>query len=184
MNSPCLLILLIYIKHKTRWNFGLAPRVYFLKWELIHWVDKVKTCDQQSGSCSGILAINTKLPRLGLHIRILNSPCLILFTHTKHKTIRSHLGQTPHLHFLEGRELSHWVGKAKNLWLIVGQLCIKAAWWDTPLVLWDFSWSNKQDYFSTNAVVTFIVFSKSFSNLVFTCTRRFKNSFFYNGFIL
>ena len=38
--------------------------------------------------------------------------------------------------------------------------------------------------FSLNTVAMFIAFSKNFSNLLLTCTRRFKNSFFYNGFTL
>ena len=29
------------------------------------------------------------------------------------------------------------------MWLIVGQMPIKAGWWDSSLALWDFSWSNK-----------------------------------------
>ena len=103
LNSPCLLILLIYTKHKTiRWNFGLTPRFY-----------------SHEGTCLGILTINTRFPPLGLHKRIVNSPCVILFTHTKHKTIRWNLGLTPRLHFLEG-ELIHWVDKAKNVWLMLG----------------------------------------------------------------
>ena len=30
------------------------------------------------------------------------------------------------------------------MWLIVGQLLIKAEWWDAPLMLEDFSQGNKQ----------------------------------------
>ena len=116
LNSPCLLILLIHAKHKTiRWNFGLTPRFYSLE-----------------GICSGILTINTRFPPLGLHKGIVNSHCVILFTHTKHKTIRWNLGLTPALHFLEVGELTHWVYETKNLWLIVGQLPIKAGWWNAP----------------------------------------------------
>ena len=48
---------------------------------------------------------------------------------------------------LEG-ELTHWVDKAKIVLLIVGQLPIKAGWWYAPLALRDFSWTNKQNYFS------------------------------------
>ena len=178
LNSPCLLVLLIHTKQKTiRWNFGLTSRFYSLEGELIHRVDKAITCDYQSGSCCGILGINTRFLPQGLHIRILNSPFLILFTQTNHKTIRWNLGLAPRLYFFEWGELSHWVGKAKNVSLIVGQLPIKARWWDAPIALRDFSWKIKQNIiFSSNTVVTFIVFSKNCSNLLFTCTRRFKNS--------
>ena len=44
----------------------------------------------------------------------------------------------PRPHFLE-RELIHFVEKAKNVWLIVGRLSIKAGWWNDPLALWDFN---------------------------------------------
>ena len=53
---------------------------------------------------------------------------------TKHKPIRWNFGLTPRLHSLEG-ELIHWVDKAKNVWLTVVQLSIKAWWWDAPLSL-------------------------------------------------
>ena len=92
-------------------------------------------------SRSGILAINTRLPPLGLHKRTLNSPCLILLSHTKHKIIliKWYLGLTPRLHFPEG-ELTYWV----SFWLIVDQLPIKAGWWDIALAIRDFSRGNKQ----------------------------------------
>ena len=32
-----------------------------------------------------------------------------------------------------------------NVWLIVWQLPVKAGWWDAPLMLQNFSWSNKQN---------------------------------------
>ena len=48
------------------------------------------------------------------------------------KTIRWNLGLTPRSHFLKG-ELAHWEDNAKNVWLMVGQLLIKARWWDAPL---------------------------------------------------
>ena len=113
-------------------------------------------------------------PPLGLHIRILNSPCfLILLIHTKHKTIRWNFGLTPRFYSLEG-ELTHWVDKVKIVWLIVGQLPIKAGWWDATLALQDFSWSNKQNYFSSNIVVTFIVFNDSVSWFVFLHKIVFK----------
>ena len=57
--------------------------------------------------------------------------------------MRWNLGLTLSPHFLEG-ELIHWLGKAKNMWLSIGQLPIKAGWWDAPLPLRDFSRSNKQ----------------------------------------
>ena len=47
-------------------------------------------------------------------------------------------------HFLEG-ELIHLVDKAKYVWLIVGQLPIKAGWWNASLALRDFSQSNKHE---------------------------------------
>ena len=47
-------------------------------------------------------------------------------------------------HFLEG-ELIHLVDKAKYVWLIVGQLPIKAGWWNASLALRDFSRSNKHE---------------------------------------
>ena len=130
LNSPCLLIFLSHTKHKTiRWNFALTPCFYSLE-----------------STCSCILTINTRFPPLGLHMRILNSPCLILFTHTKHKTKRWNLVLTLLLHFLEVGELTHCVYETQKLWLIVGQLLIKSEWWNAPLGLWDFSWSNKQNY--------------------------------------
>ena len=55
--------------------------------------------------------------------------CLILGTPTKQKTIQWNLGLTPHLHFLEGGEFTHWVNKAKNVWLIVGQLPKTLKYW-------------------------------------------------------
>ena len=118
-----------------------------------------------------------RLPPLELHIRILNSPCLILFTHTKHKTFKWDLGLTLHLHFLEGGELTHWVDKAKNVLLIVRQFPIKTRWWDAPLELPALAEAINRTIFSSNTVVTFIVFSKNFSNLLFTSPRRFKNSY-------
>ena len=42
-------------------------------------------------------------------------------------TIRCNLKPISRFHFLEG-EFTHWVGKAKNVWLIVGRLPIKAEW--------------------------------------------------------
>ena len=33
---------------------------------------------------------------------------------------------------------------------------MKAGWWDAPLTRQDFSLSNKQNYFSFNAIITFI----------------------------
>ena len=45
---------------------------------------------------------------------------------------------------IEG-ELIYLVDKAKNVWLIVGQLPIKAGWWNALLTLRDFSRSNKHE---------------------------------------
>ena len=47
-------------------------------------------------------------------------------------------GLTPRFYSLKG-ELTHWVNKAKDAWLIVGQLPIKAGWWNASLALGDFS---------------------------------------------
>ena len=87
-------------------------------------------------STTGVIQENLELPSF-----------LILLIHTEHKTIRWNFGLTPRFYSLEG-ELTHWVDKAKIVWLIVGQLPIKAGWWYAPLELRDFSWSNKQNYFS------------------------------------
>ena len=55
------------------------------------------------------------VPLLGLYKRILNSSGRLIFLiHNKHK-------MAPRLHSLEG-ELIHWVDKAKNVWLTVGQV--------------------------------------------------------------
>ena len=51
----------------------------------------------------------------------------------------------PRFYSHEG-ELTYQVDKTKNVWLIVGQLPIKAEWWDAPLALQEFSRSNKQNY--------------------------------------
>ena len=75
-----------------------------------------------------------RFPPLELHKGILNTPpCLIiLLIHTKQKTIRWYQG-----------EFFNFADKAKNVWLIVGQLPKKAGCWDAPLALQDFSQSNK-----------------------------------------
>ena len=53
---------------------------------------------------------------------ILNSHSfVILLIHTKHKTIRWNFGLIPMFYSREG-ELTQYVDKAKNVWLIVGQL--------------------------------------------------------------
>ena len=71
-----------------------------------------------------------KFPPLRLQKAIFNSPCLLIHINTK--TIWN-LGLTPRPHSIEG-ELIHWVDKAKNKWLIVGQLesCVM----NVVLVLW------------------------------------------------
>ena len=140
--------------------------------------------------------LNTTLPEkvsqenLWLHKRILNSyGFLILLIHTKHKTLGWNFELTPRFYSLKG-ELTHCIDKAKNVYLKVEQLTIKAGWLDAPLSLRDFSGSNKQNFFFSNPIVTSIVFSdsaqwfvfstkwfsKNFSNLLFLCIRRFKNS--------
>ena len=87
--------------------------------------------------------LRRKFPPLGYHKRILNSPyLLVLLIHTKHKTIRWNLGLNSRLHSLEG-EFIHWVDKAKNVWLTVGLLHIKAGWWNAPLKLQYFSHKHK-----------------------------------------
>ena len=69
-------------------------------------------------------------------------PASWLFCFTPNtNAIRRNLGLTPRPHFLEGDHI-HWVDKAKYVWLIVGQLPIKAGRWDAPLALRDFSQSN------------------------------------------
>ena len=88
-----------------------------------------------------------RFPPMASNKRILNSPCLlILLIHIKHKTIRWNFGLTPRFYSLE-RELIYWVDKVENVWLIVGQLPIKAGWWDAPLELCDYSWSSEQNFF-------------------------------------
>ena len=47
---------------------------------------------------------------------------------------------TPHPHFLD-RELIHWTDEAENMWKIVGQLPIKAGWWNTSLTFKRFNQS-------------------------------------------
>ena len=54
------------------------------------------------------------------------------------KTSRWNHRLTPRPHFLEGK-LIHWVDKAKNMWIIVSWLPIKAEWWDAYLALQGFS---------------------------------------------
>ena len=147
LNSLCLLILLIHTKHKTiRWNLGLTPRLHSLEEELIHWIGMPKNLWLTVGQLFRYFSCKHNVANIGLDKRILNSPCLLIhFTQTKHKTIRYNLWMTPRLHFLEGKELTHWVDEAKNVWLIVA-LPIKAGWWGAPLALWDFCRSNKHNY--------------------------------------
>ena len=56
---------------------------------------------------------------------------------------------TPRSYAFEG-ELTQWVDKANDVGLIIWQLPIKAGWWNTPLMLRDVSWSNKQTIFFSN----------------------------------
>ena len=102
---------------------------------------------------------------LGLHIRILNSPCFqILLIHTKHKTIRWNFGLTRCFYSLEG-ELIHWVDKAKIVWLIVGQLPIKAHMLPSrSLILAE---PINKTIFPSNTVATFIAFNDSVSWFLF-----------------
>ena len=80
-----------------------------------------------------------RFPPLELHKGILN-PSFSWFTPNTN-AIRYKLGLTPGSHFLEG-ELIYWAGKAKSMWPIVRRLPLKVEWWDAPLALQDFSWSN------------------------------------------
>ena len=57
-------------------------------------------------------------------------------------TRRWNFGLTPRPHFLEGAVI-HLLDKAENVGLIVGQLRIKAGWWNASLALRDYSRSNK-----------------------------------------
>ena len=120
-----------------------------------------------------------RFPPLGLDKRISLSLCLslslslslspslylslcllILLIHTKNKTIRWNFALTPRFYSLEG-ELIHWVDKAKNVWLIAGQLPIKAGWWDAPSRSGILAEVINKTIFSSNAVVTFIVLNDS-----------------------
>ena len=106
----------------------------------------------QDCKCDSVWGLRRRFLSLQLHKRILNSPCLlIILIHTKHKTIRWNLGLTPRLHSLEG-EFIHLVDKAKNVWLTVRKLPIKAGCWETPLTLRDFSWSNKHGNHITDSL--------------------------------
>ena len=76
-----------------------------------------------------------RFPPLGLYKQILHSPYfLILLIHNKHKTIRWNFGLAPRFYSLD-RELPKGVDKAKNVWLIIRQLPIKAEWWEAPFGL-------------------------------------------------
>ena len=50
------------------------------------------------------------------------------------------------------------VDKAENVWVIVGQLLIKAGWWDVPLALRDFSRSNKHNTSGPPLIIIFCFF--------------------------
>ena len=120
-----------------------------------------------------------RFPSLVLYKRILNSPCfLILLIHTKYKAIRWIFGLTPRFYSLEG-ELTQYVDKAKNVWLIVGQLHIKAGWWDAPLALQDFSWSNEHSLYLYQ-----YWFPNSFSYYAESDTRRSVTDFSFSHRIL
>ena len=61
-----------------------------------------------------------------LVLEILDFPCLlVLLIYTIHKDKRAKSRLITRPHFLEG-ELIQWVNKAKNVWIIVGQLLTKA----------------------------------------------------------
>ena len=79
--------------------------------------------------------LNANLPEGKVCTTGVNSPCLlILLIQTKHKRNKM-ISWTNNqdgiliscLHSLEG-ELIHWVGKARNMCLIVGRLPIKSGW--------------------------------------------------------
>ena len=76
--------------------------------------------------------LKRRFPPLWLKKGIWSSPCLlILLIYTKLKT-----------RWCQG-EFIDMADKAKNVWLIVGQLPKKARLWDAPNGLQDFSQSNK-----------------------------------------
>ena len=80
-----------------------------------------------------VFRIRRRFPPLWLQKGILSSRCLlILFIHTKHKTIRWCQGE-----FIDLED------KAKNVWLIVGQLPKEPGLWDASNMLRDFSRSSK-----------------------------------------
>ena len=90
-----------------------------------------------------------------------NSPnFLILLIYNKHKTIRWNFGLTPSFYSPE-REFTSWVDKAKNMWLIFGQLPVKAGWWDAALALRILAETINKTIFPSNTAVTFIVFNDS-----------------------
>ena len=63
----------------------------------------------------------------------MNQNCLKCYAAKPHQTqkIRWNLELTPHPHLFQ-EELNHWVDMTENAWLILGQLFIKAGWWDVP----------------------------------------------------
>ena len=72
--------------------------------------------------------LSEKVSTTGVTQENLEPPCLlILLIQTKYKTIRRNVGLAPLFYSLE-EEIIHWVVNAKNVWLIVEQLAIKAGW--------------------------------------------------------
>ena len=91
------------------------------------------------------LCLRRNFPPLALHRGILNFSCvLILLIDAKHKykNMKSWTDLTSH--FFDG-DLIYLVDRAKDVWLIIGQLPIKSGWWNAPLALQDFSRSNKHE---------------------------------------
>ena len=104
--------------------------------------------------------LNATLPRfqpLGLYKQILNFPYfLILLIYNKHKIIRYNFRLTSCFYFLEN-EHTNWEDKAKNVWLIVGQLPIKAGWWGASLALQILAEAINKTIFPSNTAVAFIM---------------------------
>ena len=67
------------------------------------------------------------------------------------------------------RRFIHWVDMAENVWLLVGQLPIKAGWWDAPLAIREFIRRNMHDhstkiYCSTDL---FLLFARDHSTKIY-----------------
>ena len=127
----------IHLRRKKRkaWNWGkqtqkpatltedLAAtnkgydRWLFLQGSSVADVWRDPKCDPVKVSTTEAIPTNLELPLL---------PNLLI--HNKHKTIRLNFWLSPRFYSLKN-ELTNWEDKAKNVWLIAGQLPIKAGWW-------------------------------------------------------